>query len=365
MKKITFTLFALTVLVFSAVAQDTIDMTGTQKPNYMYYGDYDQFKSPIVSSIGNPYGGDHCKFFFTSDTLAVYGIASGIRNGYEFYQSLGYPPEDLIHDTSYANAFEYLRIYESYYPDSLHWTNQLLVHLRQTPISYYARYTDASHPNDPPYIVSMYEQYFPSPVSVVDSFYLGMTMKNMARYEDSSTGDYWEHTYIPLSQQWLGNHGVSQTEKYAFYNPSHNHWVWRNNYGHFTLIFPILMPDTIFLGNDTTMVGDTVIVSDSIIIGGDTIINYDTILALPEAGLLGRLVGVMPNPAGTTAKVVSSFGLTMVEAFNMAGERLCTLRLPDAPLAATLDVSRWPSGSYLLRIHTPQGVITRKLMVRR
>ena len=28
----------------------------------------------------------------------------------------------------------------------------------------------------------------------------------------------------------------------------------------------------------------------------------------------------------------------------------------------TLDVSSWPSGAYLLRIHTPQGIATKKLL---
>ena len=166
MKKMTLILLALIALAFSAVAQDTIDMTGRQKPGYMYYGDYDKYKTPHVSYNILPQGGDFCKYFFSSDSITIYGIAAGISDG------MIYSSEGDIHDTSYANAFEYLRIYESYYPDSLHWTNQLLVHLRQTPISYYARYTDASHPNDPPEIVDMYERYFPTPVSVVDTFYI-------------------------------------------------------------------------------------------------------------------------------------------------------------------------------------------------
>lgn len=29
----------------------------------------------------------------------------------------------------------------------------------------------------------------------------------------------------------------------------------------------------------------------------------------------------------------------------------------------TLDVSSWPSGAYLLRIHTPQGIATKKLQL--
>ena len=54
----------------------------------------------------------------------------------------------------------------------------------------------------------------------------------------------------------------------------------------------------------------------------------------------------------------------LLEAFNAAGEKVHELRLPDMPLSATLDVSRWPSGTYILRLHTPQGVASKKLIVK-
>ena len=38
---------------------------------------------------------------------------------------------------------------------------------------------------------------------------------------------------------------------------------------------------------------------------------------------------------------------------------------PHTGLTATLDVSRWPAGTYILRLHTPAGTVGKKLIVRR
>ena len=385
MKKTTFLFIALFMLAFSAAPQDTIFLGDIYNGNYFYYGPYEDFRSgdfyPIYN-YGPEGGGETAKRLYSADTLTVYGIAAGLKRSTT--------PNSYLYDTTLTNTYEYLRIY---YPtaDSMQWLRQALVHWGTTPVSYYGTFNLGGN-NPGMHIIPVYERYFSEPVEVVDTFYTGMTYFCRIPYVDSN-GHTWQYPRPYMGLCRLGSYQIGWREYYRGYFLHSDGNIWFDNYlaNCYFFIFPILTPapddyewDTVASGVDTTavtgdtiMAGDTLIVcdtifiSDTVIVGYDTIINYDTIitydtiLALPEAGLLGRLVGVMPNPAGTTAKVVSSFGLTMVEAFNMAGERLCTLRLPDAPLAATLDVSRWPSGSYLLRIHTPQGVITRKLMVRR
>ena len=37
---------------------------------------------------------------------------------------------------------------------------------------------------------------------------------------------------------------------------------------------------------------------------------------------------------------------------------------PHTGLTATLDVSRWPAGTYILRLHTPAGTVGKKILVR-
>lgn len=73
----------------------------------------------------------------------------------------------------------------------------------------------------------------------------------------------------------------------------------------------------------------------------------------------------MPNPAAETARVVSSFGMSRIEVYNMAGVLVHEQRVPDGSLSTTLDLRRWPADAYILRIHTPHGIATKKLTVRR
>ncbi len=73
-------------------------------------------------------------------------------------------------------------------------------------------------------------------------------------------------------------------------------------------------------------------------------------------------VTLSPNPATGSAEVLSSFGVSRVEVFSAAGRKMMDLKAEG--LKATLDVSKLPSGAYLLRIHTPQGMTTKKLLIR-
>ena len=132
----------------------------------------------------------------------------------------------------------------------------------------------------------------------------------------------------------------------------------------------VVVSDTVYIGDivvgsDTVAMGDTLVVTDTLVIGGDTIVVTDTVLSIMSPDLLQRLTGVTPNPARGTARVVASTGLTMVEAYSMAGRKVHSQRVPQGTLAVTLDVSRWPAGTYLLRIYTPLGATVKKLTVTR
>ena len=122
-------------------------------------------------------------------------------------------------------------------------------------------------------------------------------------------------------------------------------------------IFPILNPkpdpepDTTFNPIDTT---------DNPI---DTTVGLDsTLTGIGKVDMVGRYVSVSPNPAGDRATVVSSFGLTAIEAYDPQGRQLYTA--PATGLKAELDVSAWPRGTVLLHIHTPAGTAVKKLLLR-
>ena len=87
----------------------------------------------------------------------------------------------------------------------------------------------------------------------------------------------------------------------------------------------------------------------------------DTTLTITASDAAARYVSVQPNPAVDEARVLSSLGLERIEAYNAGGQKVYEGKAEG--LEATLDVKGWPRGSYLLRITTPMGTVTKKLLV--
>ena len=75
----------------------------------------------------------------------------------------------------------------------------------------------------------------------------------------------------------------------------------------------------------------------------------------------GIALEATPNPAAKSAHVAASAPLLRLEAFNSAGVRMADLQASG--MEADLDVSGWPSGVYLLRVHTAIGSAQRPLVV--
>ena len=212
----------------------------------------------------------------------------------------------------------------------------------------------------------IYERYFQTPQTVHDTFYAGFTYSHW-RYDTINSTWY---QYRPLFGCFSLDHHcegalwLSYNEACAFQYPHDTDWRYHENMGFAFYLFPILTPpDTTFTGNDTIVFGDTIVVVDTLIVGGDTIITYDTILSIFDNDLNGRLAGVLPNPTAEKARVVSSFGMSMVEVFDLNGSAVLKRRTEG--LYTDIDVSHWPAGTYLVRIHTPQGIATKKLVVSR
>ena len=132
--------------------------------------------------------------------------------------------------------------------------------------------------------------------------------------------------------------------------------------------------DTLFVNPDGSIVlssGGTVVVLSG---GGD-----DPGVAVQQADLVYRYTAVAPNPATGKVKVTSSFGISSLEAYDLKGRkvhefraegcehletsRYCSESIPNSEFSINLDVSSWPRGTYLLRIQTPAGPTTKKLLV--
>ena len=235
-------------------------------------------------------------------------------------------------------------------------SDSLLVHLRDHPVSYYFALDmpEMSPMNPTNKVFPIYERYFDSPVRVADSFYVGVTQQSYDPdyiYIDST--DYWEveddtHRKVMLSSIYPGNDTNLFSERVVhkvFWRGRIQYFYDTSYHVHFyALMFPIVVPpysDT--TGVDTTIVDTTGIVS-------------------PQ--LLERYINVVPNPATDKVQVLSSFGLREVEVYDAAGTRVL-LRRRLTGYTADLDVSALPAGAYLVRVTTPGGTVTKKLIVQR
>ena len=343
MKKSLFSLVVLLSFALGAVGQDTISALGPL-PNYhdnywfFYHGD---------TCYVELFPGNIAFGYNTADTLNVYGIAASL-----------YLDEDYSHSIT-----ELLRLYKSTDTAVSQLGESLEVYL-ETPPTYYMKQDLVNYQPSRPIIYDkgpvfpVYERYFAEPITVTDSFYLGI-YPSAGNFNNVCIVCFRRPGAVPqqLPIHWMVYRGPNAT------HPTGWHYYSTFN-GGTPYIYAILTPpDTTIVSSDTTYIGDTLIVTDTVIIGGDTIITTDTILSIQNGSLLDRLTGVMPNPAVGTAKVVSSFGMSMVEAYDMSGT-LVHRQKADG-LAITLDVRHWPTGTYLLRIHTPQGTAVKKLVVRR
>ena len=89
--------------------------------------------------------------------------------------------------------------------------------------------------------------------------------------------------------------------------------------------------------------------------------NLDDTVAIGKVDMDSRLVSLTPNPASDCINIVSGIEMERVEAYNAEGRRMA--EQPASGYEATLAVKAWPAGTYLLRITTPMGTVTKKLLV--
>ena len=85
------------------------------------------------------------------------------------------------------------------------------------------------------------------------------------------------------------------------------------------------------------------------------------VVGIPEIETPNPTIEIYPNPATEQVEDTSSLPMARIVATDALGHRL--LDRPATGLKATLDVSRWPAGAYLLQVHTATGIASRKLLV--
>ena len=245
---------------------------------------------------------------------------------------------DNYRDTSLDESYEYLLLCVSDY-DSLRILDSVRVHRKYDTAAYYVAtgiQGNGSIPN-PNFVYPMYEQYFDLSIMVLDTFYVGVTQRSATGGETTFN----HMCFWLLEFQGQGCQSINEYHVNKLCYSYDTHWWWplrQQTSNEYYMIFPILTPKP----------------------GSQNPDNPDP-ESVTEADMVSRYVTVQPNPAEKEARVLSSFGLERIEAYDGGGRQV--LAREASGLAATIDVSSWPCGTYLLRITTPMGTTTKKLLV--
>ena len=275
----------------------------------------------------------------TEESLEVYGIAAAARSGNYLYE-LNF---SVTGDTSTQYAYSWLMLFEAE-PDSLRPlvdTSYTYVHVRQTP-QYYLKFDVCKYPHfcdNPQFTLPMYERYFPKPVTVSDSFYVG-TIVRRDHWVNSLSDIGFPEVLFSVNDDYIAVLSVKfeyVVNEYGIPEQEINEWdTWQERDYH-KVMFPILtpQPDTTGGGGSGTGIGQT--------------------------SLVDRYTSVSPNPASNTVRIVSSFGISAIEVFDASGRSV--FRTEAHGLAGTLDVAAWPRGTYLLHITTNSGTAVKKLIL--
>ena len=346
MKKIALVMAFVAAFGVTVMAQGTV-LSDRPKEN-CYYTSWAE--GDTLASCGMRVGGmnftDLATAYYSKDTLKIYGVAiSAVA------RDKG-PDNPYYHDTTLDSMYCQVRVYESL-GDSLGVLRESRLHLRDSAVSYYLAADRWDFTNyrpdgslgkfDP---IPVYELFFEQPVSVCDSFYIGFFFdKDIMLYDSISRRQYYPYRYHMAALGFKSFKGRAEPIVYAqrFRPDNVNHpgdWLFIRNATEYLYMYAITEP-----GDGTS--------------GGGS--GSDTTLTITASDAAARYVSVQPNPAVDEARVLSSLGLRGIEAYNAGGQKVYEGKAEG--LEATLDVKGWPRGTYLLRITTPMGTVTKKLLV--
>ena len=325
MKKIFLFLGLAAAMCGQVLAQDTLLMD--VPPSKYFYNFWPEEDSVIIHYLGFSVTAstETAAKFYTKDSLSVYGLAVLPKIAPELNTS-------QFTDTTLDNLFGHAKLYEAE-TDSLRTIGQLQVHMQHTPIAYYMAINkyDAMSTDTWPNLhllkpLAVYEVYFDTPITVVDSFYVGF------KYVQLGVPKYKLALYYMMPPH---SHWTESIQHASYFNNTRRWRYYNSDMEFYYLMFPILTPDTVH--------------------GGDSL--------SVQVSLVDRLVAVQPNPATERVKVVASCGMERVTAYNAAG--VMVHEQAATGLSTTLEVTGWPTGTYILHIQTPLGVSTKRLIVAR
>ncbi|MCQ2284442.1 MAG: DUF2436 domain-containing protein, partial [Bacteroidales bacterium] len=77
----------------------------------------------------------------------------------------------------------------------------------------------------------------------------------------------------------------------------------------------------------------------------------------------GLQASIFPNPARDILHIQTAASISRIEVFNLAGQHIATHGANDNNIQ--LSTSAWVPGIYLLKIHTTEGIVNRKVVIAR
>ena len=339
----------------TAWSQDTITQIFRGEYFYNALPDWDHSTPDWYAGTGNKGCGKSFKEMYAAGKpIKIYGLAASLMT---FFDRRYLPPNIYDYDPDFDSAEWNDAVWQFYKDTSLDdcWEYLILglhddetdtitsmrwgkVHRKYDTPAYYVA---TGHPRmlNPNFTYPMYETYFDCPLTVSDTFYIGKSQRTATSgYGGDSRYD---HMCLELLIYQGYEIGTNEYHMWKWCYDYSQDWWWplrQQTSNEYYMIFPILTPKP----------------------GSQNPDNPDP-ESVTEADMVSRYVTVQPNPAEKEARVLSSFGLERIEAYDGGGRQV--LAREASGLVATIDVSSWPRGTYILRITTPMGMATKKLLV--
>ena len=326
----------------TVMAQDTI-ATDTLKGSYFHnrWVDKDTLMLSKTAMLSGQFS-EVAYAYHTDDTMKVYGVAIS--------SSLDSNFNNTWLDTTLDKVYRTVRLYVPE-GDSLRMLAERQFYIKDAEVAYYMAMNkrDLFMPDSTLKPFPVYELFFDSPVAVKDTFYIGFNFETNCRYHDPTLGRVFNYKYTMtlngLLPAWVAGRRdtVTIAQRRTEESPNYDQGTW--------LIRTRIAPQTIVFLYAITEPDDGT--------GGGS--GSDTTLTITASDAAARYVSVQPNPAVDEARVLSSLGLRGIEAYNAGGQKVYEGKAEG--LEAVIDVKGWPRGAYLLRIQTPMGTVTKKLLV--
>lgn len=341
------------------------------------------------------------------------------------YETGGYLIRDIVfNDTDWTHSYEYLRLYEHKH-DSMIMMREEIFNLADT--SRWMKFCDSANAPHNPHIFPVVERYFADPIRIEDSCYVACTEYNSLRHpnQDNSCDHFpisyqntwgtpsWGQRPIAvrmLGGRWyfreycnqvflfaiidttgmgLGPHvepcgpvenlrvaSVWDNNALVMWDGAPEHLEWEVAVGKVgpenltSNVITVRSPSKVMSFSETNFdyfvrVRGRCVGSENFGEWSDTVHITFTHGGQPEEvrEVADRYTYLVPNPAGETVTVASSFELRYVSVYDMSGQQVFDKECTGH--AVTLNVSDWPDGIYIVVIRNQQGTSAKKLVVSR